>query len=308
LPARAAIYSLPDAGAREVNGRAAKERVKNSKPAAVSIILATYNDASILEWSLAAFARQSFREFELILADDGSSDSYDATLRKWAPRFAHEIVHVRHERRDFRKTRIQNRAVSIAKAERLIFVDIDCLPDKNFVRNHLRFLKAGVALTGRRVHIRREILPPAEVVYERGLGLGAAKLIAEWLKGRVRVIEHGLELPIFFESRNNGILGCNFSIMKTDFAAVNGFNEEFLGRGGEDTDIDLRLRRNGVRVRCLRNKLIEYHLMHQVRVGTFESDSARIQEAQDQGEIRARKGLAEVREDEFTVRRYGPES
>ncbi|MFZ0335859.1 MAG: glycosyltransferase [Candidatus Acidiferrales bacterium] len=269
-----------------------------------SVILATYNDANILEWSLAAFARQSFPDFELILADDGSSEDYEPILRKWAGRFAREIVQVRHERRDFRKTRIQNRAVSVARTERLIFVDIDCLPQRNFVRNHLMFLEPRVALTGRRVHIRREILPLAEVIYQRGLDLPGGKLFLEWLKGRARVIEHGFELPTFYESKNNGILGCNFSVTKKDFAAVNGFNEEFLGRGGEDTDIDLRLQRNGVRVRCLRNKLIEYHLIHEVRVGTFESDSARIQEAQAAGEIRARKGLAEVREGEFTVTRY----
>jgi glycosyltransferase involved in cell wall biosynthesis len=276
--------------------------VKELEPA--SIILATYNDANILEWSLAAFARQSFQDFELILADDGSSENYERILCKWAARFAREIVHVRHERRDFRKTRIQNRAASVAGTERLIFVDIDCLPQRNFVRNHLLFLEPGVALTGRRVHIRKEILPPAEAIYERGLDFGGGTLVMEWLRGRARVIEHGFELPVFYESRNNGILGCNFSVMKKDFAAVNGFNEEFLGRGGEDTDIDLRLRRNGVRVRCLRNKLIEYHLMHEVRVGTYESDSARIEEAQALGEIRARKGLAEVRESEFTATRY----
>jgi glycosyltransferase involved in cell wall biosynthesis len=300
---------LPDDGARDVNRTASEGHTRKSiEPPAVSVILATYNDANILEWSLAAFARQSFREFELILADDGSSENYEPVLRKWAPRFKYEVVHAWHERREFRKTRIQNRAVSVAKASRLIFVDIDCLPQRNFARNHLRFLKPGVALTGRRVHLQREILPPAEVMYELGIRLGAAKLIAEWMKGRARVIEHGLELPIFYESRNNGILGCNFSITKADFAAVNGFNEEFRGRGGEDTDIDLRLRRNGVRVRCLRNRLIEYHIMHEVRVGTYESDRARIQEVQAAGEIRATKGLAEVREDEFMVRRYGRES
>lgn len=271
-----------------------------------SIILATFNDASILEWSLAAFARQSFSDFELILADDGSSEDYAPVLRKWAPRFSREIAHVWHERCEFRKTRIQNRAASVARTDRLIFVDIDCLPQRNFVRNHLLLLEPGVALTGRRVHIRKEVLPPAEVAYERGLGLGGGTLFLEWLKGRARAIEHGFELPVFYESANNGILGCNFSVMKSDFAAVNGFNEEFLGRGGEDTDIDLRLRRNGVRVRCLRNKLIEYHLMHEVRVGTFESDSARIQAAQAQGEIRARKGLTEVQETQFTARRYAP--
>ncbi len=288
--------------ARSEERRRRRTRVKQLEPA--SVILATYNDANILEWSLAAFARQSFADFELILADDGSREDYEPILGNWVGRFAREIVHVRHERRDFRKTRIQNRAVSVARTERLIFVDIDCLPHRNFVHNHLAFLEPRVALTGRRVHIRREILQPAEVIYERGLDLRAGKLILEWLRGRARVIEHGFELPILYESKNNGILGCNFSIMKKDFAAVNGFNEEFLGRGGEDTDIDLRLRRNGMGVRCLRNKLIEYHLTHEVRVGTFESDSARIQEAQAAGEIRARKGLAEVREGEFTVTRY----
>ena len=277
--------------------------VKSS--ASASVILATYNDLNILEWSLASFARQGFSDFELIVADDGSNEDYPPVLRKWAARLVREIVHVRHERNGFRKTRIQNRAVHVARSERLIFVDIDCLPQKNFVRNHLQFLKQGVALTGRRVHIQRELLPSAEAIYERGLTLGPGKLIAERLRGRARVIEHGWELPIFYESKNNGILGCNFSIMKEDFAAVNGFNEDFAGRGGEDTDIDLRLRRNGVRVRCLRNKLIQYHLMHGVRVGTFKSDQERIAQGAASGEIRAKKGLAEVSEDEFTVTRYG---
>lgn len=279
--------------------------MKQLEPA--SVIVATYNDANLLEWNLAAFARQSFSDFELILADDGSSEDYEPILRKWAGRFARGIAHVRHERAGFRKTRIQNRAVSVARTEQLIFVDIDCLPQRNFVRNHLRFLKLGVALTGRRVHIRKEIVPPAETIYGRGVHFGMGSLLWQWVNGRARVIEHGAELPVFFESRNNGILGCNFSVTKADFAAVNGFNEEFLGRGGEDTDIDLRLRRNGVRVRCLRNKLIEYHLMHEVRVGTYESDSARIQQTQAAGEIRARSGLAEIRADEFAVKRYGRE-
>ena len=275
--------------------------------APASVILATYNDLNILELSLAAFARQSSCDFELIIADDGSSEGYPPVLQKWAPRFEREIVHVRHERRGFGKTRIQNRAVYVARCDSLIFVDIDCLPQRDFVGNHLLFLADGVALTGRRVHIRREILPSAKEIYERGLNLGPGKLILEWLRGRARVIEHGFELPIFYESKNNGILGCNFSIRKKDFAAVNGFKEDFEGRGGEDTDIDLRLRRNGVRVRCLRNKLIQYHLMHEVRVGTFESDQERIARGAAGGEIRAQKGLAEVREGEFTVTRYGGE-
>jgi glycosyltransferase involved in cell wall biosynthesis len=269
-----------------------------------SVILATYNDSSILEWSLAAFARQSYRDFEVILADDGSNEDYAPILRRWAPRLARGIAHVRHERQGFRKTRIQNRAALSSGAELLIFVDIDCLPHRDFVRNHVKFLEPGVALTGRRVHIRREILPPAEAIYERGLDLGPARLLWQWMRGRARVIEHGIDLPFFYEAANNGILGCNLSVRKSDFVAVNGFSEEFLGRGGEDTDLDLRLRRNGMRVRNLRNKLIEYHLMHEDRVGAFASDRQRIEQKKATGEIRAAVGLAEIRPGEFTCVRY----
>ena len=52
-----------------------------SEPA--SVVIACYDDMDILERNLAAFARQTYRNFELIIADDGSPDDYRPLLERW---------------------------------------------------------------------------------------------------------------------------------------------------------------------------------------------------------------------------------
>jgi len=91
-----------------------------------SVVIACYADTDIVERNLAALARQSFRDFEVIIADDGSPDDYTLLLERWAGRFAHPLQHVRHPDDGFRKTRILNRAVLVSKFDRLIFVDRTC--------------------------------------------------------------------------------------------------------------------------------------------------------------------------------------
>ena len=155
---------------------------------AASIIIGTYNDSSILEATLAALTVQSFRDFELVLADDGSSQNYAPFLNHWAPHFVHGIQHATHAKRGFRKTRILNRAIHVSRFERLIVIDMDCLPHRDFVRNHLSYLKPGTVITGRRTHIHPELVPPPAQILETGLGFGPASLFRLWLQGKARII------------------------------------------------------------------------------------------------------------------------
>ena len=81
---------------------------------------------------MAALSQQSLPDFEIIIADDGSPESYAPLLTRWAPKFRHPIQHVRHEDLGFRKTRIMNRAVHVSHFDTLIFLDMDCLPHRDF--------------------------------------------------------------------------------------------------------------------------------------------------------------------------------
>jgi glycosyltransferase involved in cell wall biosynthesis len=260
-----------------------------------------------VERNLAAFVRQSCQDFEIIIADDGSPEDYRPLLERWASRFGHPIQHVRHPDLGFRKTRIQNRAVSVSRFDRLIFVDADCLPHRHFVRNHLRYVQPGMAVTGRRTHVARQDIPSAQQILNRGVGFSPLRLIGLWLRGRARLIEHGLVLPssISSEIPHRGILGCNFSVWKADLEKINGFNAEFVGPGWEDTDIDFRLQLAGVKIKTLRNKIAEYHVDHPMRVWSDAVNQARLIAVQTNRIARAPVGLAEIREGDFEHFQYG---
>ena len=275
-----------------------------SAPATASVLITTFNDGEILPQILAAYAVQSASDFEIIVADDGSTDGCAEALREWAPRFRHGIVHVFQENRGFRRARILNRAARASRFERLIFTDMDCLPHADFVRNHLRYLVPGTAVTGRRAHIASEAIPSVETILNEGLGLGPGRLLRLWLRGKARVIEHGFVSPFFYEASSNGILGSNFSICGKDFDAVNGFSEEFEGWGGEDTDLGARIVRNGVHLRNLRNKVVQFHIAHAQRKEDTSRIFAVLERNARERITRAPVGLSEVREGDFEVARY----
>jgi glycosyltransferase involved in cell wall biosynthesis len=269
-----------------------------------SVLVTTFNDGDILRNTLAAFCVQSFSDFELIVADDGSTDGSAAILREWSRRFSGGIVHVFQENRGFRRARILNRAVHASRFRRLIFGDMDCLPHVDFIRNHLRYLEPGTAVTGRRAHVAREVIPSPEAILRDGLGLSPRRLLQLRLLGKARVIEHGFVAPFFYEASSGGILGSNFSICREDFEAVNGFSEAFEGWGGEDTDLGQRLQRHGVRLRNLRNKVVQFHLAHAQRNEDATAVFAVLERNRREGITRAADGLAKVREGNFEISRY----
>jgi glycosyltransferase involved in cell wall biosynthesis len=272
---------------------------------AASIIVGTYNDIDILEASLAAFAVQTFRNFELVIADDGSTQDYAPLLEAWAPRFAHGVQHVTHEKRGFRKARILNRAIHVSRFDSLVFIDMDCLPHRDFLRNHMAYAAPGKAIIGRRAHVSRDVVPTPSAILESGLGFTPGQLLRLWIQGKARVVEHGFVSPILYESSNHSLQGSNFSVHRSDLFAVNGFNEEFEGWGKEDMELGLRLQFNGVQIRNLRNKVIQFHMIHD-RLPARNPESDQIFERTKATRmIRPRTGLAEIRDGDFSLKRYG---
>lgn len=274
-------------------------------PNPASVIIGTYNNLDILETTIAAFAVQSFRDFEIVLADDGSCQDYALNLTKWAPRFAHGIQHVNQEKRGFRKARVLNRAVMVSRFDPLIVSDMDCVPHRDFVRNHLAYVRSATVITGRRTHVKRDVLPDPEDILDRGLEFTPLKLIQLRLAGKARIIEHGFVSPILYESQNLRLHGSNFSVSRQDMLAVNGWNEEFEGWGDEDSDLGVRMQNNGVRIRNLRNKVIQFHVMHDKLPAINPKNEALFERTKRERIARATIGLAEIVPNDFTLTRYG---
>ncbi len=114
----------------------------------ISVIISTYNQPAWLEKSIWGFAAQTHRDFELVIADDGSTEETRKLIDRLQGETSLSIRHVWHEDRGFRKCTILNRATIAAEAEYLVFTDGDCIPRRDYLAQHARFAEPGYYLSG----------------------------------------------------------------------------------------------------------------------------------------------------------------
>ena len=235
-----------------------------------SVIVSVYNRFDFLELVLAGLERQTMWDFEVVIADDGSNETFADNLKKITPALPFPLIHVRHEDKGFRKNKILNKAIEAANSDYLIFIDGDCIPHSKFLDEHTRYGSRYVCLTGRRVNLSEKIstqLTPGMV--KRGwLEKNTMKLITDGLFGKSDYVEKGFyvknkTLRGILNDKPRGLLGCNFSINKDDLLHINGFDERYEAPSiGEDSDIQYRLELAGMRIRSLNNIAVQYHLYH----------------------------------------------
>jgi glycosyltransferase involved in cell wall biosynthesis len=236
-----------------------------SVPPAVSVVVAVYGRDDLLERIFVSLESQSFGDFEVVLADDGSGPRMAELVARWQGRFRHPILHAWHEDQGFRKTIIVNRAVSSSRGDYLVFIDGDCiLPHRFLERHHLR-RRPRQALSGRRVMMDQAISPRLTLEAVRSRCLERPSFWWRHVKPHDR--RNGIYAPWLYGlrggfSRRYEILGSNFSLHRADFMRVNGYDERIVGRGLEDENLRARLLNGGVAVRCIAQEAIQYHCNH----------------------------------------------
>lgn len=239
----------------------------------VSVIISFYNRIDYLKFVLAGLERQTFRNFEIIIADDGSKEEIVKEIEKISPGVSFPVVHLWHEDKGFRKNRILNRAISSASSDYLVFIDGDCVPHREFVKEHVVNKIIGTCLTGRRVNLSEKFTAGlnAEDIRNGYLENSIHLMISDGLFGKSDYVERGFYvqnklLREYLNKKKRGLLGCNFSVHKKDMIGINGFDERYeLPSIGEDSDVQFRLELNGVKIRSLNNIAVQYHLYHKIQ-------------------------------------------
>lgn len=96
-----------------------------SKPVSISVCMATYNRPALLREALDSLTRQSLKDFEVIVIDDGSTDTQvDALQQELAPLFTSRKW--RWEKRpNAGPSAARNHAATLAKGTHLLFMDDD---------------------------------------------------------------------------------------------------------------------------------------------------------------------------------------
>src|SRR5215212_1771937 len=110
---------------------------------AISVIVSTYDRPRDLERVLYGYSCQSDRDFEIVVADDGSGEETADLIARARKEMDLRITHVWHEHEGFRKSLIQNRAIAAAQTEYLIFTDGDCVPRRDMMEVHRSLITPG---------------------------------------------------------------------------------------------------------------------------------------------------------------------
>jgi len=264
----------------------------------ISLIIAVYNKPEVLRFVLAACARQSFPDFEILIADDGSDRSVRDVVDAARRSVSRPLTHLWHEDRGWRKNIILNRAVREARAGYLVFIDGDCIPARDFLRDHWNEREERRVLLGRRVETSERW---SRALSDAAIAGGAFErftwgTLLDSFAGRALRVEDGIRMPSRLLRRVllrsvRGMLGSNFSVARSDLAAVNGFDELYDGPGcGEDSDLQFRLALAGVTGKSLRNLAIQYHVWHP-RTAVSDACWDRFEMVRRLGEPRCAVGL-----------------
>ena len=237
-----------------------------------TVIAAFYTKIDYLHLVLAGFERQSEKDFEFIVADDGSNQEIVKELEFLSKEIPFPLIHIWQEDKGFRKNKILNKAITTSNSNYIIFIDADCIPHSRFVEEHISCSEKGSCLTGRRVNLSQKytrILTPQKV-RDGIIENNNFALIKDGLIGESFYVEKGfytksILLRKIFNTKERGLLGCNFSLNKEDMLYINGFDERYEAPSiGKDSDVQFRLELNGIKIVSLNHIAVQYHLYHQL--------------------------------------------
>jgi glycosyltransferase involved in cell wall biosynthesis len=253
--------------ARRAAGRNASGEKVVSDACLISLIVTTYNREDALDAALRALAAQSDRQFEIIVADDGSGRETGAVIDSWRARLAIPLKHVRHEHRGFRGGEIRNRGIAASAGALCIFLDGDCLARPDFVAAHRRLYEPGWFVTGNRILLSRELTDAALAQRVAIETWTFAKLLRERLTGGINRLAPAIDLPLgplrkLHRESWRGAQTCNLAVARSDLDRVDGFDNAFVGWGLEDSDLVIRLLHAGVRRKDGRFATGVLHLWH----------------------------------------------
>jgi glycosyltransferase involved in cell wall biosynthesis len=233
-----------------------------------AVIISTYNSPDALDKVLWGYAAQTFRQFELIVADDGSGPATRRVIEQFEVD-AMPVNHVWHPDRGFRKCTILNQAIASTDAEYLIFSDGDCIPRNDFVSTHLALREPGRFLSGGTVwlpmHLSRQI-EIEDITSGRATNLRwlRANGLQKNFKVRARLSRHPRLQSLWdrLTVTRPTLNGHNTSAWRSDIVAANGFDER-MGYGGLDRELGERLEHAGIRGKQVRHRAICVHLHHE---------------------------------------------
>ena len=247
----------------------------------ISILLATYNWPQALRLCLQSLETQTDRDFEIIIADDGSSSSTKEVIDAFKTQSSLPLTHLWQEDQGFRKTKILNQAIEHAKGDYLVFLDGDCIVQPDFVAQHRALSQKGFLVTGSRVLLNEELTKELTASRDWNYKQFSSHLLRYRLAGKINKywpLKHKLGDGHWRNYKKfvwRRIKGCNMACWKADAQAIGGFDETMTGWGHEDADFVFRLQHDRIKRKSGSWATEVLHLFHKIHDQSNAAENAR---------------------------------
>lgn len=247
----------------------------------ISVIVATYNRIDALDFVLQSLETQTDSEFEVLIADDGSTADTKNFVDAFILKSKLQMKHVWHEDLGFRLALIRNLASAESSGQYFIFLDGDCIVQPDFVSQHRKLAKKGCFTTGSRVLLSEELTKNILSWPRWDFNQFTNQLLSYRLSGGINKY-WPLKIKLGAGAWRNykkfvwrRIKGCNLACWKEDVLAIGGFDETMTGWGHEDADFVFRLQNRGLIRQSGSWSTEVLHLYHRMNDQSNAAENAR---------------------------------
>ncbi|MCV3427471.1 glycosyltransferase [Campylobacter sp. IFREMER_LSEM_CL1904] len=240
--------------------------LKKQKPKTCALIITTYNQKERLALVLDSVKNLEPLPDEVLIADDGSREDTAKLIQAYQKDFPCKLEHIWQKDEGFRAAASRNKAINASNSEYIVLIDGDMILEKNFISDHLKFASLKTILQGSRTILNekesKELLSKNDFSlafdkkgFKNQRNIFLAKCIYKFSK---------LTKNFFKKSQLvKGSKTCNMSFYKSDFEAIEGFNEKFIGWGREDSEFVARFLFNNGVFKRLKFNALAYHIYHE---------------------------------------------
>jgi len=236
----------------------------------VSIIVAFYERLTHLKSCLDALKACAGDFDEVVIADDGSSESTVIALTELIPKYPFRIVHAWQPKDGFRLSAVRNNGIRHSSGDYLIFLDCDFAVLPGTIRCHTQHAQPKRFLAGRFDYLSEEAtkeLMVQGITSERLENLYAELPEKFITREHWKFIRYSILIRLHLADARKQRCSSHFSIHRKDMEEINGYDENFVGWGGEDEDISLRMVKAGYRGYSIIREAKALHLWHPTELG-----------------------------------------
>lgn len=249
----------------------------NNKNVNMEVIMAAYNNVDVMRLVLDGYLQQEDQNYSLCVADDGSTSEVAELVEEYRCKGI-KIRHVWHEDKGFRRAKIINKSIASSCADYIVFTDNDCIPDRHFISDHKLWSERGCMVSGRRVDLGEHF---SSCLLKNIIGIEKLNdkffMVIKSILKELSHVEIAFRPPIFicriWSGKEKPLLGANMAVWREDLLSVNGFDNDFVGYGCEEVDLERRLKLNGVLLKSMRGRGCLFHMYHPEKLAgkeTFE--------------------------------------